>query len=653
MEHQDHLKTIQSVDINNDVKELPALQVHIRDDLPKIQGDIKPNADQDYSYTRIIHRKNLSEAAEFSHDHLSEVHRIANAAGFGTDDYHEHLERLHKNVPAFVPEGKSANAVDNYIYEILKRGRPSGSVVAHIHDAMHTEDPDIDYKDNNSNQKYLSTKYQQFLSKHASDKQSIKYPHEASYTRDELNKIPENFQPIGLRMLTHVPSGHFYEYHPTEGLKFIAHAHEGRYDKDLEEPSDFKEISSKLKEHYEPFESQHINEYSSDSSAMNRFHYLDHNGHINSDTTQILGKSLDDIRKTSAGISNHFKVIPSPTHLPDFHVYTGLFGLNNPRTQATHQDETGKLLFHVPAFTSTSLNLAVAHDFAKKKQDDSLTREFTDVLKIRVPGGYHHGAFIKPHSEHEDEEEFLLDKGHTLKLHPEPTYHVHNKRIVRMWNAELHHKHTDMSKPLHELSSRTEKLDRLMHPEVSDKDVGVAQYDADTSVRAAAAKHPKVNSIGLDFLLKDRSRHVRQAAMLNPTLTHKQMFDAISDTHSATALANRSDIPPHIVNRLVNHSSQDVKSAVAKRHDLSSDEIGHLISNGDDSVMESLAGNKTLHPDLLHEFRNHSNRLVRLAVANNSSTSEKTLRHMLYDESGSVGNAAIQNLKRQTGIKQS
>lgn len=648
MENQDHLKTLQSKDINSSVSELPTLQVNIRDDVPKIQGDI---ASDDRDYVRINQKKNLTEAVEYTSDHLNEVHRIANAAGYGTDDYHEHLERLHKNVPAFVPENKTHNAVDNYIYELLKRGRPSGAVVAHIHDAMHTEDPEIDYKDNNSNQKYLATKYKQFLSKHASDEQSIKYPHEAAYTRDELNAIPQNFNPVGLRLLKHVPSGHFYEYHPTEGLKFIAHADEGSYNKDLEEPTDHEELSQKLHEEYEPYESKHVTQYTSDSAPMNRFHFLDHHGHIDSDTEQILGKSLDEIKETSHGVSNHIKVTPHPTHLPEFHVYTGLFGANNPHTQATHRDENGKLLFHVPAFTSTSLNLSVAQDFAKKKQDDTLNREFTDVLKIKLPGGYHHGVFAKPHSEHENEDEFLLDKGHTFKLNPEPTYHVHNKRIVRMWDAEVHHKDSDLSRPLHELSSRSEKLDRLMHPDVSEKDVGLAQYDADTSVRAAAAKHPKVSSIGLDFLAKDRSRKVRAAAMLNPNLSHKQMYDSLSDVESAKTLASRADVPPHIVNRLVNHSEQEVKAAVAKRHDLSSDEVGHLISNGDDSVMESLAGNKTLHPDLLHEFRNHSNRKVRMALANNPSAKEVTLRHMQYDESGSVANAANYNIKRQAGIK--
>ena len=651
MENQDHLKTIRAGDINKCVKELPAIQVHIRDDVPKIQGDIKTNSNLDHEYVRINQKKNLAEAVQYTSDHLNEVHKIANASGFGTDDYHEHLERLHKNVPAFVPEGKTANAHDNYIYDVLKRGRPSGETVAHLHDVMFTEDPEIDYKDNTSNQKYLAAKWNGFLSKHASQPQSIKYPHESGYTRDELNSIPKNFQPVGLRMLTHIPSGHFYEYHPTEGLKFIANAHEGVYDKDLEEPAHFNELSNTLNEHYEPFESKHVTEYTSDSAPMNRYHFLDHSGNIDYRTEQILGHSLNRIKDTSAGISNHINATVPPTHLPDFHVYTGLFGLNNPRTQATHQDESGKLLFHVPAFTSSSLNPSVAYDFAKKKNDDSMNREFTDVLRIKVPGGYHHGVFAKPHSEHEEEEEYLLDKGHTFKLNPEPRYLVHNRRIVRMWDTELHHRDSDLDKPLHELSSRSEKLDRLMHPDVSEKDVGSARYDADTSVRAAAAKHPKVSSIGLDFLIKDRSHKVRQAAMLNPNLSQKQMHDSLSDVASATALAKRSDIPVNIVNRLANHSAQEVKAAVAKRHDLSSDEIGHLISNGDDSVMESLAGNESLHEDLLHEFRNHSNRKVRMALANNPKAKENTLRNMIYDESGSVEIAAKNNLKRKAGIK--
>lgn len=649
MQQQDNLHTIQSSDINAQVKDLPTLQVHIRDETPKIQADIKHIPDYDHAeYVRINQKKNLDEAKVYEPEHIAEVDRIARSLD-GTD-YHADLQKLHSNVPAYVPEGKSSNAVDNYIHDVLKRGRPSGAVVAHLHDVMHTEDHEIDHRDNRDNQKYLDHKWSPFLAKHAAEQQSIKYPHEAAYTRDELNKIPANFSPVGLRLLSHSPSGHIYEYHPTEGLKFISHYKNAVYNKDLEEPNKFKELSDTLNEHYEPFESKHITEYSSDSSPMNRYHFLDHAGLIDADTEHIKGQHIDRIKETSTGVSNHFKATPHPTHLPEFHVYTGLFGSNNPHTQATHRDESGKLLFHVPAFTSTSLDMGVAREFAKKKQDGTLNREFTDVLKIKLPGGYHHGAFIKPHSEHEEEEEFLLDKAHTFKLHPEPTYHVHNRRIVRVWDTELHHKESDLSKPLHELSSRTEKLDRLMHPDVSEQDVGVAQYDADTSVRAAAAKHPKVSLIGLDFLTKDRSHKVRAAAMLNPNLSHKQMYSSLSDIESAKSLAGRSDIPPHVTHALVNHASQEVKYVVAKRHDLSSDEIGHLINNGTDSVMQSLAGNESLHPDLLHEFRNHSNRNVRRALANNPSAKEVTLRHMLYDESSTVGLAAGDNLKRKAGV---
>jgi len=649
MEHQDHLKTIQSKDINKCVNDLPVLQADINDRVPSIQGDIKDSRNG-YVHIKPNRKSDLTEGAQYTQEHQSDVHRIANAAGFGTDDYDKHLEKLHKNVPAFVPTGKQTNAVDNYIYDVLKRGRPSGETVAHIHDVMHTENPEMDYADNQNNQKYLMSKYGNFLTKHAADKQSFFYPHESSYTREELNSIPKNFKPVGLRLVSHYPSGHLYEYHPTEGLKFIAHSHDARYNKDIEQPNEFDDLSKKLHDQYEQFESPHVTQYSADSSAMNRYHFLKHLDQLDSSQEHILGVHLDRIKDTSKGVSDYIKSIHHPTHLPDFHVYTGLFGANNPHTQATHKDEHGNLLFHVPAFTSTSLNMSVAQDFAKKKVDDSLNREFTDVLKIKLPGGYHHGAFIKPQSEFQEEEEYLLDRGHNLKLHPEPDYHVHNNRIVRVWNAEPHHKDVDLSKPFHDLS-RPEKLDALLHPDVTEKHIGSAQYDADTSVRAAAAKHPKATQLGLEFLAKDRSPKVRQAAMLNPNLSHKQMYESLSDVPSAKTLAERSDVPAHIVNALVNHSDNDVKATVAKRHDLSSDEIGHLITHGDDPVMESLAGNKSLHPDLLHEFRNHKNRNVRAALANNPSANEITLRNMQYDESGSVANAASDNLKRKAGVK--
>ena len=650
MQNQDHLKPLHSDDINRCVKELPTLQVHIRDDVPKIQGDIKSHANTEHDYVRINTKKNLSEAAQFPYEKYMEVDRIANAIHNSTDDYHEGLDRLHRNIDPFIPEGKTSNAIDNYIYDVLKRGRPSGVVVSHIHDTMYAEHPEFDKKDNTNNLTYLTAKYSRFLGKHATSPQSIKYPHEAAYTKDELNNIPDNFQPMGLRILSHIPSGHFYEYHPTEGLKFIANSNAARYRKDLEKHNEFQKTDAHLYEHYEPFASKHITQYTSDSAPLNRFHFFDHVGKISDDTSQILGNSVDDLKELSTKISNHIKATPAPTHLPDFHVYTGLFGTNNPRTQATHTDESGKLLFHVPAFTSTSLNFLTAHDFAKMKNDGSLTRGFGDVLRIKLPGGYHHGVYAKPHSEHTDEDEYLLDKGHTFKINPEPTYHAYNKKIVRVWDAEVHHRESDFNTPINELSTRTEKLDRLMHPAVSDTDVIRAQYDADTSVRAAAARHPKATRLGLEALAQDRSPKVRQATMLNPNLSHEQMHTSLSDVDSAKTLASRHDIPPHILNSLVQHESTDVNAEVAKRHDLLPNQIGHLINKHDDSIMESLAGNKSLHPDLLHEFRNYPDHKVRIALANNMNAREDTLRNMLYDTHGIVSTAANDSLQRKVGI---
>ena len=106
-----------------------------------------------------------------------------------------------------------------------------------------------------------------------------------------------------------------------------------------------------------------------------------------------------------------------------FNVYTGLKG--NPFTKSdrfgvhiTGRNKDGSFQGHLPAFTSTTIQPDVAADFAS-----GTYASHKHMLKIRIPKGSKHGAYVGHISEHPHEREFLLDKGKNLKIHYKPEYY--------------------------------------------------------------------------------------------------------------------------------------------------------------------------------------------------------------------------------------
>ena len=641
MEQQNSpLKTIQTKDINSCVNDIPELRMHIRDDIPQIQGDIEDDSD----YLRI--NKQVPVQESYGPADSEEVQNIAAHAVQGKD-YTADLESLHRNVKSFVPDGHTTNPYDSYIYDVLKRGKPSGDVVAHIHDVIYknygNDDPHgFNMMDRYHNARYLSDKLEPLLHVHAKKNQTIFDPKQAEYTKEELNKIPSGFEPIGLRLLRHKESGHVYEMHPTEGLNFVSskfkHEYKNNKNNDNEDTTD---LGNALHEHYKYDKSPEVTRYTEDSAPINRYLHLIHNGKL-SGMRSVFGVHVDDIDKISEGISNHFREAAPPSHIPDFHVYTGLYKESNPNTGATHVDEHGNLIFHNPSFTSTTLGNVVAEDFAKKKTDPHYKSEVADVFKIKIPGGYPHGAFVRPISDHADEDEYLLDKGHTFKVKPNPTHYVSDGKVIRLWDAELHPKDIDPFTPFEE-QHRNDKLDALMHPEVTSENIEKAAKDEDVSVRSMAAKHPRLHPDTLKQLANDYSPKVRQAAMLNENLPHVVMKETVKDPANAIGLTKRKVLPDDILHSLVDHDFDSVNAEAAKRHDLTGEHIGKLIQTGGDSVMKSLAGNASLHPDLLHEFRNHKNVEVRAALAGNPSIRKDTVEHLKEDPYATVWTKAKNN----------
>lgn len=131
----------------------------------------------------------------------------------------------------------------------------------------------------------------------------------------------------------------------------------------------------------------------------------------------------------------------------DTHVFTGL--PHSPHEMwnqsKTHHSESVKV--HLPAYTSTSTNIAQANQFAmRSKGPDHSKHEPLNtnapkkistvqrhIMKIHVPKGTH-AASIRDHSKYRDEHEILLHRGHHLEIHPRPTVHPDGTHV---WHARI------------------------------------------------------------------------------------------------------------------------------------------------------------------------------------------------------------------------
>lgn len=615
-------QTVQTKDINN-VEHLPTIKVGIRDEYVPEKSN-----DKETEYLDLRTSK-LDEAYERDDSSVVKqtVKHILNGG-----DYHTELDALHKHVKPYLHDTNTSNAQDNYIHEVLKRGKPNGETVAHIHEVIHRSTYPS-YVENMYNTNYLSDKWEPFLDAHAKKKQSIFKKEDSIYKPEEINNISSKFEVKGLRLLRHASSGHYYELHPTEGLKYVGNRFQSRYFSSDEEQSNHVLDKILSSENTTPTTSEpDVRSYTDDSSSVNRYLHKKY-----ADPSHVT--NAENIKKIES-VSKHFEEAHPTPHLPDFHVYTGVYGELNPRIHSSHRDEHGNYVFHNPSFTSTSIDAHTAEYFAKTKNepkyvsfdDPYMNHPIADVLKIRIPAGYPHGSYIKPFSTHDSENEFLLDKGHTFVLNPTPIHYATKNKIIRQWTAELHPKDVNESVPF-ENRPRNEKIDTIMHPDVKSEDIEKAARDDDFSVRAVAARHPRVHPETLKTLAEDQMPRVRIAAMMNDHTPNDLMEKSIKDYSSALGIARRKTVPEHLMPHLINHDFSSVGEAVALRPDLKDDHILQLLTtpDPDHKIQGALASNPTVHPDVLHALHKHPEDSVRLNLAKNPNLAPHTVSAMQHD----------------------
>ena len=122
----------------------------------------------------------------------------------------------------------------------------------------------------------------------------------------------------------------------------------------------------------------------------------------------------------------------------DLIVYSGVTP-RVPNDAAMHPD---RKVYH-PGFISTSLNPRIAVDFAKPDNDGN-----HHIVKLHLKAGQPALPVLR-HSEHVNETEVIVPRGHTLKLHDKPEIHEcdgqmpggdwSKKEKLYIWAAHIHH----------------------------------------------------------------------------------------------------------------------------------------------------------------------------------------------------------------------
>ena len=195
------------------------------------------------------------------------------------------------------------------------------------------------------------------------------------------------------------------------------------------------EPTKNLKEEYKDEASTHRNtEFKpADDEELNHvFSYSKHSAFTN----KHLHDNYNNDTPTDEHVKNHIDTLTDALNRHktkrDITVYTGT------RRSPSEHFKPGQTEAHVhlPAFTSTSTSEHLAGTFSKTVKHENDKNHGIDhkkygnlfgepehgarhILKIHVPKGSS-GASIRKHAKYKEENEFLLNRGHNIKIHHKP-----------------------------------------------------------------------------------------------------------------------------------------------------------------------------------------------------------------------------------------
>jgi hypothetical protein len=170
-----------------------------------------------------------------------------------------------------------------------------------------------------------------------------------------------------------------------------------------------------LKPHYESLATHedigHIQRYTDTSIGLNMG--LIHEARENKPLS-------NEYKEHARKLDNILTSVPAPKKMT---VFSGL-GFD-PRTK---MNENGEL--HNPAYTSTSISGFIASGFARELNRNGKTHDREDieneepihkhVLKVSIPKGSRHGAYVEHVSTNQGEDEFIIKRNTKFKINPTP-----------------------------------------------------------------------------------------------------------------------------------------------------------------------------------------------------------------------------------------
>lgn len=206
-------------------------------------------------------------------------------------------------------------------------------------------------------------------------------------------------------------------------------------------------------------------EHHNENAAYGGTHHEQHNALHASQTNNKLGEHSQAYSKWSADLNKsllkhsnegreHPKTFQDDIHHYDLkkldeeiaehklphklHVYSGV-GFDPQKLSSAHPE--GHI--HLPAYTSSSINKDIAREFASGAAFGK--NEGRHILHMELPKG-HTGKYLGENSENYHESEFMLPRGMTIKVHPNPKkikrlgreYHVHKATVVPKEEKERH-----------------------------------------------------------------------------------------------------------------------------------------------------------------------------------------------------------------------
>lgn len=370
-------------------------------------------------------------------------------------DYQAHLES--KAHISFA--GTAFEHHDKAVHDLVKDGLTPDKYLAAKH-ILNNVPHDYDSRYDRQVHPYdIQSKYD-FIDHFAATEDHDYKPEETFLSKDEIQKhLDSGYKLIRGRKIRHEKTGIYLQLHP-DGSKTISKM-TGQSATPVDKDSEAQKTMNNLlsENHSDHIQNtrvddgtalkNHVHMYTEDSRELNT--YLGHQYHgktWNSDMRKYDDATLD---AHSDGLSQGIKTAPPLAH--PVTIYSGLSHMTKVHTLS--DGGTKHVRFTTPTFLSTSIDPETAASFAREKDHphptDESYNEFSsnlehnefgkgavaDMVKMELPKGFRGGLYVDSHSANQGEREYLLDKRHVIHIHPSPKYFVYDRKMTRMWHAEV------------------------------------------------------------------------------------------------------------------------------------------------------------------------------------------------------------------------